>query len=453
MRGQKVRWVEMIACVTAFLLVTLLSDYFQPRITYHDGRGWDGAYYSTMADQFVHGERITTAGPFVYRVGLPILAALLNPGDLLSAFRHINLVANVLILCLFVVWLRYFFNDWKIRFLLVLMLLTQWLGPFRFLSFYPATTDNCQFAFLLLGLLGLQVARQHEVAGVVWVAVAVFVGTFFREAVPLVGFATLFLNNPIRFTNLARGLRELRLAGVVQLPKPLYFLPVIAGLGALACTHLLVHKTADGYQYWKTALLWIYDKPWPTYLQAMFIVFGPALVLVLFNWRKGWTFLESNQCLLAFIGAVFVLGYVGGNDTERYLFMATPVIYVLMAKAIEDNRLLLQSRPLVLVLVAAQLIAYRAFWTIPDFPNDHRTPLPVLTVPSSHFQYLDLWSFHGNRLIESVSLAEYVLLALLLILWMNHRAARLKGVPVAAGAEPRIQGTGSPIGMNSGHRI
>jgi hypothetical protein len=436
MRSSTSQWIEILLCVTAFLLVTLLSDYFQPRITYHDGKGWDGAYYSRMAEQFAHGERISTEGPFVYRVGLPILAALLDKGDLLSAFRHINLVANVLILCLFMVWLRCFLNDWKIRFLLVLMLLTQWLGPFRFLSFYPATTDNCQFAFLLLALLGLQVARQREIAGVVWVGMAVFIGTFFREAVPLVGFAMLFLNNPIHFPGLAQGLRELRPAGAVRLPKPLYFLPMIAGLGALACTHLMVQKTADGYYYWKTALLWIYDKPWPTYLQAMFIVFGPAMVLVLFNWRKSWAFLESNQSLLAFLGAVFVLGYVGGNDTERYLYMATPVMYVLIGKAIEDNRLVLQSKPLVLMLVGTQLIAHRAFWTIPDFPSNDRTPLPVLTVPSSRFQYLDLWSFHGNRLIEAVSLAEYVLLAFLLILWLNNRAARMQGVPVAARVAP-----------------
>jgi hypothetical protein len=434
MRSNNGQWIEILVCVAAFLLVTLLSDHFQTRITYNDGKGWDGAHYYKMAEQFANGERINTEGPFVYRVGFPILAALVNKGDLLSAFNQINLVANVLILCLFMVWLRIFFKDWKIRCLLVLMLLTQWLGPFRFLSYYPATTDNCQFVFLLWGLIGLQVARSREIVGTVWVGAAVFFGTFFREAVPLVGFAMLFLNNPVHFPGIARGLRDFRFTNVLRLPKALHFVPIIAGLCALACTHFMVQKVDDGYYYWKTGFLWIYDKPWPTYVQAVFIVFGPAIVLVLFNWRRSWAFLESNQCFLAFMGAVFVLGYVGGNDTERYLYMATPVVYVLIGKAIEDNRLVLQSKPLVLLLCATQLIAHRVFWAIPDFPSDYRTPLPVLTVLRSKFQYLDLWSFHGSRLIEAVSLAEYVLLAFLLILWLNNRAARIKAISVVTGA-------------------
>jgi hypothetical protein len=431
MQKNKILWIEIAVCVAAFMLVTILSDHFQSRISLHDGKGWDGAFYYKTAEQVVNGESISGEGPYVFRVGLPILVAKVNKSDLLAGFKQVNLAANVLYLILFMAWLRLFLEDWKTRCLMVLLVLTQWHGPFRFISYYPATTDNAQFVFLLLGFLGVHMARTREIAGTIWVCLAVFVGVFFRETIAVVGFAMPFLSNPIQFKGIVNNLAEFKFTRVVRLPKLIYCVPAVFGLAGLACAHLMVHKLDGGYSFSKTLFNWIYDKPWPTYLHAVFIVFGPAVVLAVFNWRKSWAFLESNQFFLAFIGATLFLGYVGGDDTERILSMATPIVCVLIGKAIEDNRLVLQSKPLVLLLCAAQLVAHRAFWTIPDFPSDYHTHLPVLTVLGSKFQYPDLWSFHGRRIIEAVSLAEYVLLAVVLIWWLSNRAKRTNAATTA----------------------
>jgi hypothetical protein len=429
----KINWVECVICVAGFFLITLLSNHFQTRITYNDGKGWDGAFYYTMAQEAANREGIHTDGPYVYRVGLPILAAMVDKSDLLLGFKRANIVFNLSILCLFMLWLMIYLSDWRLRCLLTLMLLMHWLGPLRFISFYPATTDNAQYAFLLLGLIGIHAARTREVMGTILVAITVFIGTFFRETVVLAGFAMIFLGNPIRFERMGRNLAELRFKDVVRLPKPIYFMPMIAGICALICTHLMVHKTEGGYSFLRTAVGWAYDKPILTYVHAVFIVFGPAIVLVIFNWRKSQSFLESNQPFLAFAAAAFVLAYIGGSDTERIMFMAVPVLYILIGKAIEDNRYILSSVPLLLTLCLSQMVSERVFWTIPDFPNPHRTPLPVLTPLSSNFQYLDLFSYFGKRTIEVVSIAEYLLLACVLILWLNNRSQHISAAQCLAG--------------------
>jgi hypothetical protein len=118
--------------------------------------------------------------------------------------------------------------------------------------------------------------------------------------------------------------------------------------------------------------------------------------------------------------------------------MALPIVYILIGHAIADNPVVLRSRPLILLLCATQLIAQRMFWTIPDYPNDYRTPLPVLTVLSSKFQYLDLFSFQSARPIAAVALIEYLLLMAVLLVWLNHRARRLSAVAVSPEGPGRI---------------
>jgi hypothetical protein len=433
MRNHKTTWIELVVCVAAFVLVTVLSDHFQTRITFHDGQGWDGAYYYKVAEQVARGESIHAESPYVYRVGLPILAAMVNKADLLSGFKQVNLAINVLILGLFMLWLRVFLKDWRIRCVLTLLLLTQWMGPFRFISFYPATTDNPQYLFLLLGFIGIHVARSRELLGTTLVALAVFIGVFFRETVAVVGLAMIFLSNPIRFNGIVGNLVDLRFGEVLRPPKLLHYVPMIAGICALVCTHLMVHKVDDGYSFSRTAIHWIYDKPWLTYVHAVFIIFGPAIVLVIFNWRKSWAFLESNQSFLAFIAAACALAYIGGSDTERYLYMTIFPVYILIGKAIEDQHLVLQSKPLLLALCLSQLLAQRLFWTIPDFPNDYHTPLPVLTPLSNNFQYVDLYSYYGKRSVEAVSVAEYLVLSVVLIWWLSNRARRIAASPTPPG--------------------
>ena len=129
--------------------------------------------------------------------------------------------------------------------------------------------------------------------------------------------------------------------------------------------------------------------------------------------------------MLVYLFGVAVLGWIGGSDTERFLFWAMPVVYLLIGKSIEDHLQLLKSFPLIVILVLSQLISQRLFWSIPEYPNDFSTPIPILTVLTSRAQYLDLWSHtDGNRLIQSISFWEYTLLCIVLLWWLSYRSSQ-----------------------------
>src|SRR5215212_8948362 len=104
-----------------------------------------------------------------------------------------------------------------------------------------------------------------------------------------------------------------------------------------------------------------------------------------------------------------------------------PIVYLLIGKAIEDNLELLKAILLAVLLIASQLVSERVFWTLPDYPVESPTPLPLLSIPSSDFQLLDLWSMHGECLIETISLAQYLLLCTLLLWWLSNQASGAKG--------------------------
>lgn len=423
-------WVEGLIYVAAFVVVNVLSNWLQAPITYNQGQGWDGVHYYRTAEQFAKGEAIHGNAPYCYRVGTSFLAAQANPRDLLAGFKTVNLAANVLLLVLFSVWIRLHIYDRKIRVLIVLLLLSHWGGPFRAVYFYPASTDNLLYCFLVAGLICIHFAPVRPLVAATCLGLLVFFGVLFREVIFLLALALPFVGNPIRPKDLAEGVFTWP-----RMPKPVYWFPVLCGLAGFFWMHRIAHQT-DDYSFLRQAFFWAYEKPWLTYGHALFLAFGPLVVLVLYNWRSSLAFLFSNQPLLVLLAGFAVLAYLGGTDTERFWYWTMPVTYVLVGKAIIENRLLLRSKALLLVLVLTQLIAQRVFWTVPDFPNDYHTPLPVFTVPSSKCQYLDLSSYQGKRIIEAISLAEYMVLTLGIIWWLEYRARRLyaTGHAVPAGA-------------------
>ncbi len=415
---------ELVLYAVAFLLINVLGAHFQAPISYNGGLGWDGVVYHQMAEQFVNHEPVRASAPSCYRIGTPFVAALISPQNLLLGFKIVNLAANALAFGFFVIWIRWFLKDWRVRCLVALLLLTHWLSPFRWIYFNPFGTDSVHQAVLLLGLLCIPLARGRPGRVAVCLALVVFVGVVFREAAVLLAVAFLFVENPIVFTGFRQNLAAVQLRRLVRIPRVILGVPLLAGVAGIALTHLVAHKTND-YEFVQTAFEWIRHKPWPTYIHGLFITFGPMLALVLYNWRRSWQFLAANQALLVFVAGSCVLAYIGGTDTERFWYWTMPVTYVLIGKSIEDLGPLLSSTGLIVLLGVSQAIAQRLFWTTPDYPSENPSPLPLLTPMSSSGQLLDLFSYHARGLVEWVSIAEYVLLTCVIILWLNSRARRV----------------------------
>lgn len=436
--------MEVVFCLAAFLLVNALGAWYQQPLTHNNGQGWDGGYYYHMAEQFAVGAPVQEMRPFCYRVGLPFLAAAVQPHNLMLGFKIVDHVANVMFLVLFVLWLRLFIRDWRVRGLMVLLLLTQWFGMFRAIYFYPCSTDYAFYPLFMLGLFCIQWTRSRPVAASLCLASVVFVGIAFREVIFLLALGFLFVGNPIRFQDLRRNLLRFDFAKILQPPRLVYFLPVVAGVCSIYLTHKMVQTVPSYYGFLSTAWVFLWEKPWFAFLLGAFIAFGPVLILALFNWRGTWRFLAANQALSVIALGCWTLAYVAGNDTERYWSWSLPVVYVLIGLAIEENRLLLmRSKGLLLVLALAQAVSQRFFWTIPDYPNNFVNPFPVLTLPSSNVQYLDLFSIHGSRFVEFVAFVEYSALAVILLWWLAARS-RASG-PTEIEEKPTPVSSGAPF--------
>ena len=356
-------------------------------------------------------------------MGLPFLAAALQPHNLTLGFKIVGHVANAFFLVFFLLWLRLFIRDWRVRSLLVLSLLTLWFGMFRAIYFYPCSTDYVFYPLLLLGLFCTRWARSRPVAASLCLAAVVFVGIAFREVIFLLALAFLFVENPICFHELRQNLLGFHFSKILKLPRPICFIPVATGLCSLYLTHRIVQAVPSYYGFLSTAWVFLWEKPWFAFLHGAFIAFGPVLLLVLFNWRGTWKFLISNQALFVIALGCWCLAYVAGNDTERYWGWSLPIMFVLIGLAIEEHRsLLLRSKGLLLFLAAAQAVSQRFFWTIPDYPTAVRNPFPILTLPGSNVQYLDLFSIHGSRFVEFVSFVEYAALAVIVLWWLAARS-------------------------------
>ena len=435
------------ACLLAlsFVLVTLLGARFQPQITKDGGKGWEGIDYFAMADQMARGVRpVTAAAPIVYRVGTPALAALVHRaggdgGDLFGAFRAVNLAANACSLALLTAWLRRFVNDWRVRTALGLSWLWQWDAPTRWLWFYPAHVDPWLWVFLLGGLLAAEDYRRAPTPGrLVVLTVLGAVGALFREVVIVVPLAVLFSDNPLRRDDAtAAGGGRWR----VHPPRPGLALPLAASLGAFLVLRLGGGVRPEGdYTFAGTALHWLHAKrPW-IYVHGWLAAFGPAvLALTLAGWRQTASFLARRQDLAVYLVAFAVLGQVGGTDTERLLYWAMPVVFVLAGRALASRRAAVFGSPVLLTaLVVVQVITTRAFfWPIPDYPDLGLSPhgIPLLTPLGARVPFLDLFSFFAGRGAEAAlllsNLAVLGTLVFGLVRCRDHGAERVVNPAVA----------------------
>lgn len=426
------RRLEVIVLFTAFLLVNLAGALFQKTISYHNGKGWEADSYYQTARQFARGEAITGEAPMVFRVGAPFLAARLSPRNLTRGFRIVDVTANALGLVLLVAWLRLYLDNWKTRVILGLLYLLEWDAPNRWIWFFPVHTDPCLWVFLLAGLITAHHLQEAGVAArwpLVFLCGTSFVGVLFREVSLLVPIVVLFARNPVARVD---GVGET--PRVLRLPPPVFFLPLVCGLAGWLFVRMHVTVTGD-YSFVWTAQHWAYSKSPPELAHSWLLAFGPVLFLVIYDWRHAGSFLAGHQFLLVYGLGMAVCGYMGGSDTERLSYWSMPVVYVLLGRALERHRALLRCAPLAGFLAGAQLLSARAFWVIPDFPNDHPArSIPLFTQGmGSHFAFLDLFTYSGARLPELISLVEYLVFGLVLFLWLGARRRRLAA---RAGDDP-----------------
>jgi len=421
---------DLLLAAGIFVLIDVVAAATQPLIDVAGGRGWDGATYYQVAQQLAAGIRPIADAPFVYRLGTPALAALLTPNDLFSGFVIVNAAANALTAMLVFLWLRRFIASSWIRLALFVSFVAMWHGPIRFFHFYPVSAEHLTYAANVIGLLVAYAFRDRIswrlVAGL---GILTAIGVAVRETALLAAAALPFLRNPLR-----RDLRAPR-AGL------LLFVPVVAGVAALLIVHSIASQT-NSYGFLSAITFRFAEKNPLVYVLGWWNAYGPILIVPIVAWRRSLQFLRSHQMLAAFLGACAALGWVGGQDTERYVFWAAPIVYLLVGDALPSVFAGL-SRWVVVAIAGMQAFAERVGVAVPqpstidpellsrDRSFDH---LMLLTPIGGNVDYFDLWSFWMPRMAKTILLAEYAALLIIvaaLVYWRSARArARRAAAPI-----------------------
>jgi hypothetical protein len=205
----------------------------------------------------------------------------------------------------------------------------------------------------------------------------------------------------------------------IQIFNKLSFIPIIVGIVALLSIRLFVESTVP-YSFAGAAFSWIYRKSVLIYVHAWLIAFGPVLFIIFVKYRSAMRFLKDSRLSAYYLIIIAFMGLAGGSDTERIVFWAMPVVYLMIVRIITENIKLFSSKLIIAILGVAQIINMRVFWAIPDYPNEYSSINPVLTPIGNKFPLLDLWTWHGDLKVNMISFAGYVVLFIIFAIIVKY---------------------------------
>lgn len=434
--------------ITTLVFLIICAVYSgQKRATLNNGQGYDGVWYYKISEQISNGTYpVVGEKPFIKRVGTFFLIgnySRLTGLDLLDSALHVNLVGYFIATILLMFWLRIFIDVFWIRQILLLLFMMAWFAPLRYTFFLPMASDAWGAVWFMGGLLLLKIIRKlhDDDRNILWYVISfsmvVALGNLFREANAVLALALFFVMNPLKCLNISSDTMSIShgIKFINQIRK-LYFVKKSAVLLLPILTIFLVNFIVSNYVimindqyvyhgYFLEALRWSFNKSFPTYLVSIFNTYGPLILLTPYFYKQFQPFFMKNQELLFLLICSFILGFIGGADTERIVFMlGFPFVFVLIGLSIKSVFNSMQ-RWWLYILFFLQTIAYRFYWNFHDIPNDVDYPIPFFTIMRTEFQTRFLLAQHGSNVINSILLIEYILLSLA-TLYILHNRVTLK---------------------------
>ena len=406
--------IAIVLTIQAFAFGT------QQRISVNGGLGYDGSNYHEIAEQIRAGEPPRGVWRFARRVGTPLLVAVIGGDDLIGTFQTINACAAFASALLLLAWLRRYLDSAWLRIALVVVYATHWLQLVRFTAFYPVLVDACAQTCCFAGLHVIA-SYEKQPAGwkVVLVSLVSVAGVLFREAVLLIPLAFLFVRNPgIRF---AASFPHVRLTNVAHLTP---WIPIVLAGTALALVDSFVIATDAEFAASRHLLARASSRSVLTFGLGWLVAFGPALFLVLFDWRAVVAFFGRHRWMAAYIAGVAAIGWAGSLESERHaLYWGAPLVYVLVGRSVaRHGPWLKRSLALPLILVA-QLLVNRVFWSVPQ-PGDGGAPAIVLTPVGPATTYLHLFPDYLPRDVALLQLFQHAAVGVVILVVMRSMTTR-----------------------------
>ncbi len=431
MKNKRIQHIFEIICISLIFITVCYLYHGQKPMSCNQGKGVDGSYYYEGILQIKQGlTQITGTPPFINRVGYLASTAFyskITNQDIIQSSFQFNLIGSFITVILLMLWLRHFIKQLWIRILLTSIFMFTWHVPIRHLFFNAIAPDVWGSAFFLASLLLLwkiktNYSKDLKTNYVILIfSIFISISSLFRESNLLVGMALLFIHNPIKelnlsLSNLAPNVLISTIKKIIVYykhpQKILLFLPIVLTIIVnQIASQFIILNNVNGYSYIKALVQWFYDKSFVEYLTAVFIAYGPIIILTPFYYSDIKKFMTDKNELFFILVTTFIIGYIAGGDTERILFMSSfPIVFIIIGLAIEK----ISTSPKkwwLIILLTLQTFAMRVFWNLPDYPNDiDAIPIPFFGLMGNHFQHLLLYSYHGNRNLNTLLLMEYIVL-------------------------------------------
>lgn len=431
---------ELLAVLLVFTVFNVLGGFFQQNIDVNHGLGWDGEEYHHYAQQIARHEPVRGYEPRIGRLGTCFLAAFSGSQDLKTGFLVVNLEANLLIVVLLELWLSFWIWDRKIRILLNVLFQANWLGPVRFVWFYPILTDHWALVWFLLGSM-IAVRYRDSWPGIMGVALISFIGSFFRETILILPLAYLFLGAE-KETSITSFFK-----GVPARAFPIFCF--VMGRILLSSSVGLVDDFPPGNFAGRTHPFDIFEEmrlhltgldPW-RYLLSWFTAYGVVLFIPLMGLPGSLAFLWKDAFLSVSAATYLVLSTLGGTDWERYFIWFSPWVLLWVGSAMEQGLVILQRGWGVALFVILQILSLRLFWTT---PAQNALPLAgdihsFLTSWGEPLNYTCLLSFYAPWTLVRARLLQYLVLGTLL--WaVEHYLRQRPGPRTGRSARRAVRG-------------
>ena len=367
--------------VLSLFTTVITAVYFFTQALWSDASvRWDGANYVSMAEQIAAHKIPTADAPFVYRLGFPALAALLNPQNPSSAMRLISIASGVAAVFLLWWWLTRFPISSLIRLGLVGIFALQYHGPLRFGIFFPTLTYSLFWVFLLGGLLVLHsmlTSEESTILSLIAVAVLCFLGALVRETMLIAPIAMLLFRPQMRKSSRLTFIKVMTCA----------FGGCVIGI---VCSHKFSVATGT-YSFSKTAESLLDQKTLLELAAALFLSFGPLLAVFVASPARSLQLFEKYRELSALLFVSIALAVIGGSNTEMFMFWASPAVFVVMGIILSEDLMRSRHRHFIGVLFAAQLMSERVFLNIPLPLESNHVPFVIFS-PLGGTSYMQLWS-------------------------------------------------------------
>ncbi len=419
------------------LAVHLLSYFTQGHTTVHQGLGWDGRVYFNMALQFFQDETIAARSPFVYRQFTPWLAAMFSnsPNDLLSTFKVINLIFATLTAVVILLTLAPIVPDWRIRVFAASLFPLHFHVPLRF-SYFDGNHVTSVAMFAIASTIYLMQKLRTNPYNLQWLALlsaVAFCATLNRSSFLIISaLIPLCLPFPKHATTFSAKIRSL-----FEMRSFFLRLRLLLPMAMALLAYLLVRQDTIVTGYYgeeKSALnqgstllyfiYAVYEQPFFWLLEEFFIAYGPLVVVLLWKREVIAKHLSENWHWLLLL--LLYLLYAALSSAIRQFLTVMPLYIILIALAMQAGLPILKKHKIILsVLVAAQMISQRIFWTTPHqmpnepqlIPADAPISTPILFTPfSSDFMFYDIVPyFNRGGFYGPIVIAEYIIFTAIIL--------------------------------------